>query len=121
MYNVVKCDKDGMTGEMYLGTLRNAGDFHKTNSVTEVTTPLSQLVGGSMMFFAHGKLVSFTQDLPNLKNGYGMFGNCSGLKIFNGSLKSLEKGEYMFQTSNLTSFTIELPALVWAASMFARK
>ena len=76
MYNVVKCDKNGMTGEMYLGTLRNGASFHKTNSVTEVMTSLSQLVNGNSMFNAHSKLVTFGQDLPNLTNGYSMFSNC---------------------------------------------
>lgn len=77
MYNVVKCDKNGMTGEMYLSTLRNGSQFHKTNSVTEITTSLSQLVNGGSMFNAHGMLTKFEQDLPNLTNGYSMFSNCA--------------------------------------------
>lgn len=66
MYNVVKCDKNGMTDEMYLSTLRNGAKFHKTNSIMEVTTSLSQLVNGDYMFESHGNLTKFEQELPSL-------------------------------------------------------
>ena len=66
MYNVVKCDKNGMTGEMYLSTLRNGARFHKTNSITEVTTSLSHLIKGDYMFAQHGNLTKFEQELPSL-------------------------------------------------------
>lgn len=139
MYNVVKCDKNGMTGEMYLSTLRNGANFHKTNSVTEVTTPLSQLADGSRMFNQHNKLVTFNQDLPNLINGGGMFAS-TALTLFNGNLRNLQNGyamfqnailesftsklphctntELMFQNNKLTKFAIDLPAVTYAPRMF---
>lgn len=66
MYNVVKCDNNGMTSEMYLSTLRYGIRFHKTNSITEVTTSLSQLIKGDHMFGSHGNLTKFEQELPSL-------------------------------------------------------
>lgn len=117
MYNVVKCDKDGMTGEMYLSTLRNGAHFHKTNSVTEVTTSLSQLMDGSKMFNQHNKLVTFNQDLPNLINGSGMFAS-TNLTSFNGNLQNLEDGYAMFQNAMLESFTSKLPHCTNTELMF---
>ena len=104
MYNVVKCDKNGMTSEVYLSTLRNGANFHKTNSVTEVTTSLSQLIDGSGMFNQHNKLITFNQDLPNLINGCGMFAS-TVLALFNGNLRNLQNGYAMFQNAILESFT----------------
>lgn len=66
MYNVVKCDKDGMTGEMYLGTLRNGYHLSKAKKMTEVKTSLSHLIKGDDMFAMLGNLTKFEQELPSL-------------------------------------------------------
>jgi hypothetical protein len=117
MYNVVKCDKNGMTGEMYLSTLRNGRAFHKTNSVTEVTTSLSQLVNGNQMFNAHNKLTKFEQDLPNLTSGISMFAS-TGLTSFSGNLQNLSDGGSMFENARLGSFNSELPICTNTSGMF---
>ena len=110
MYNVVKCDKNGMTGEMYLSTLRNGSRFHKTDSVTEVTTSLSQLVDGTEMFYSHNKITKFEQDLPNLINGSKMFFGAY-FHDFSVNLNNLQDGNQMFFQAKLTSFNSELPNL----------
>ena len=117
MYNVVKCDKNGMTGEMYLSTLRNGANFHKTNSVTEVTTSLSQLVNGTSMFKKHGNLTKFDLDLPSLKIAQDMFSS-AGITSFNGNLRNLENGNSAFHNTPLTSFISGLPKCSYAAWMF---
>ena len=117
MYNVVKCDKNGMTGEMYLSTLRNGANFHKTNSVTEVTTSLSQLVDGSRMFTNHRNLTKFDLDLPSLKIAQNMFGS-AGITSFNGNLQNLENGNSAFYNTPLTSFISDLPKCSFAGWMF---
>ena len=117
MYNVIKCDKDGMTGEMYLSTLRNGTYFHKTNSVTEVTTSLSQLVKGGNMFNQHNKLITFSQDLPNLISGNSMFAS-TAITSFNGNLQNLQNGHAMFQNAKLESFTSKLPRCTNTEWMF---
>lgn len=119
MYNVVKCDKNGMTGEMYLSTLRNGANFHKTNSVTEVTTSLSQLVNGTSMFENHSKIAKFEQDLPNLINGAKMFFNAD-FYDFSVNLNNLQYGSQMFFQGNLSTFNSELPNLQNGSQMFQR-
>ena len=118
MYNVVKVDKNGMTGEMYLSTLRNGTSFHKTNSVTEVTTSLSQLLNGSRMFENHRNLTKFDLDLPSLKIAQNMFAS-TGITTFNGNLKNLENGNSTFYNTPLTSFISDLPKCSFTGWMFS--
>lgn len=117
MYNVVKCDKNGMAGEMYLSTLRNGRTFHKTNSVTEVTTSLSQLVNGEYMFGNHFALTKFEQDLLNLTEGAYMFQRTSLIE-FNNNLSALKGGNYLFSNTPLAKFTAELSKLESGTFMF---
>ena len=117
MYNVVKCDKNGMTGEMYLSTLRNGKNFHKTNSVTEVTTSLSRLVNGSRMFENHRNLTKFDLDLPSLKIAQAMF-SYTGITTFNGNLRNLENGNSTFYNTPLTSFISDLLKCSYTPWMF---
>ena len=117
MYNVVKCDKNGMTGKMYLSTLRNGANFHKTNSVTEVTTSLSQLVNGKYMFNQKSVLTKFEQDLPNLTNGGWMF-QLTSLTSFSSNIDSLQNGQFMFDHIPFTEFGSELPSLTNGHCMF---
>lgn len=117
MYNVVKCDKNGMTSEMYLSTLRNGANLHKTNSLTEVTTSLSQLMDGSGMFRSHNKITKFEQDLPNLINGSKMFYGAY-FHDFSINLNNLQNGNQMFYGTDLTSFNSELPNLQIGSQMF---
>ena len=118
MYNVVKCDKNGMTGEMYLSTLRNGANFHKTNSITEVTTSLSRLVDGSKMFTKHANLTKFDLDLPSLEIAENMFSH-TGITTFNGNLRNLKNGNSAFHNTPLTSFISELPKCSYPAWMFS--
>ena len=99
-----------MTGEMYLSTLRNGANFHKTNSVTEVTTSLSQLIDGTAMFHGHTLLTKFEQDLPNLQVGDNMF-QSTKIANFNSNISNIKIARYMFCYSPLANFNSELSKL----------
>ena len=75
------------------------------------------LTNGYNMFFYCTNLESFSSDLSNLTNGYGMFYNCK-LESFNSDLSSLTNGTGMFSNSNLTSFNSELSNLTDGSWMF---
>ena len=131
----VKCPfpelKDGT--QMFTGC-----SFLKTFEVTD----LSKLENGHMMFYVDNTteedtFTTFSIDLPNLKNGYYMFGraknpfevygdgtvaqsNYPALKTFEGDLSNLVDGRWMFSNSSIKYFlpTSNLSNLKCGYNMF---
>ena len=84
--------------------------------------PLPNLQDGTGMFDSTSSpttfnLKSFNSDLSSLTDGHRMFYHCN-IASFNGDLSSLTDGEKMFQGSNLKSFSSDLSSLTKGDYMF---
>ena len=70
--------------------------------------------------FSDTLIKQFYGDMPELVNGYNMFGWAQKLTTFNGDMPALRNGQYMFNyCENLSSFTSDLYMLSNAHEMFS--
>ena len=88
-------------------------------TLTEFDSDLSSLRDGYVMFGGCSGLTSFSSDLSSLANGGSMFSSCTNLTSFSSDLTKLKNGENMFVgCSNLTSFNGDLSSLTNGYNMF---
>ena len=99
----------------YTGEVDYYGNLSNLAFCANIQT--NKIKNGDGMFNNCTALATFSSDLPSLMNGDSMFYNAY-LTLFSSDLSSLELGQYMFSRSLLTSFSSELPNLMNGLEMF---